>query len=113
MEENSDYVLTSKERVERMAAGGVFCLLGYGGAAVLAARHAEPWTAAFLFLPFLAGISCIIQARSYLCAFKGLREKTCRSKALLIWLFSLMTAVLCTGAVFFILLKQPFTNPAA
>ncbi len=108
--ENSNYVLTSKERLERLAAGGFFSLTAYGLAAAFITNRAPSWSALFLFLPLLGGISCFLQAAGHVCAFRGLFVSVARVKALILWGKAFLGALLLTGTVFFILSKGYFTN---
>ena len=93
-----------------MAAGGFFCLIGYALAVVLIARHTPAWSAGFLCLPFSLGISCFLQARRHLCAFRGLTDASSVNKALILWLQALGGSFLIAALVFLIMLKGPFIN---
>ncbi len=108
--ENSEPILTAKQRVERLAAGGGFCLAGFSLAAILIGRQASAWTAFFLYPFFAAGILNFLQVRGCLCAFRGLLSPSLRNKVLMLWLQALTGALLLTGGVLFILLKVPFIN---
>lgn len=108
--ENSSYVLTSKERLERLTAGGLFSLTAYGLAVFFISHRWPAWAAFLLFLPVLGGLSCFLQAASHLCGFRGLFIPVSRGKAAILWAKALTGAFLLTGALFFILSKGLFTN---
>ena len=108
--ENSSAILTAKQRVERLAAGGAFSFTGFALIVFLFGRHPPAWMAFFLFVPFSAGILAFLQVRSHLCAFRGLRDPFSMNKVLILWLQAFAGAGLITGLVLFILLKRPFIN---
>ena len=108
--ENSGVILTAKERVERLAAGGGFSFTGISLIVFLFGRHPPVWSAIFLFIPFSAGIICFLQVRSHLCVFRGLTDPLYMKKVLILWLQALAGAGMITGLVLVILLKRPFIN---